>query len=66
MENAVTIGQANKTIRESADLNTHASVSTDNQFSRFVQFVEKLPAAPDEIAYMSDAQMRGLLGERPV
>lgn len=37
-----------------------------NQFSRFVQFVEKLPSAPDEFADMSDAQMKSLLGERHV
>lgn len=65
MKNAVTTAQVNKTIRESADLNTRASGSTDNRFSRFARFVESLPPAHDEIAYMSDAQMRDLLGERP-
>lgn len=36
------------------------------QFSRFVEFVETLPPAPEAFASMSDAQMKDLLGERDV
>lgn len=36
------------------------------QFSRFVEFVEMLPPAPEVFAGMSDAQMKDLLGERDV
>ena len=36
------------------------------QFSRFVEFVETLPPAPEAFAGMSDAQMKDLLGERDV
>jgi len=37
-----------------------------NQFSRFAQFVNTLPPAPDAFANMSDGQMKRLLGERHV
>lgn len=36
------------------------------QFSRFAQFVETLPPAPEAFAHMSDAQMKELLGGRDV
>ena len=36
------------------------------RLSRFVEFVETLPPAPEAFAGMSDAQMKDLLGERDV
>lgn len=36
------------------------------QFSRFAQFVETLPPAPDFFASMSDSQLKDFLGERNV